>query len=190
MPWAQIASIGSKILGGVKTASAFLKANPAIGTAASFLANKSQTDSSYQRAMRDMKKAGLNPILAGKLGGAQSAVMGDLGQTSNTARQIDVTETKTKQEIENMKEDLVTKVSENVLKQGIADFLKTEQGKKLIPTLAAGGNALNPVTALMRWFTGPSGTELDGQLDNPKEVIKGVERVIKINRAPDFYPKD
>ena len=92
--WAQIASVGSKILAGAKTAGAFLKANPYIGTAASFMANKSQTDSAYQRSMRDMRKAGLNPILAGKLGGAQSAVMGDLGQTSNTARQIDVTESK------------------------------------------------------------------------------------------------
>jgi len=74
-------------------------AGPVLGSVASGLFSaKSASDNrdfqeemsntSYQRAMKDMRKAGLNPILASKLGGASTppgamAQIPDLGQSLN-----------------------------------------------------------------------------------------------------------
>ena len=59
--------------------------HPWAGTAIKARWDKKQTDTAYQRTMADMKKAGLNPILAAKLGGAASAVMEPLGGVINSA---------------------------------------------------------------------------------------------------------
>lgn len=52
-----------------------------------------QSRTQYQRAVADMKRAGLNPMLSAKLGGnaamqGASASMPDLGQTINTSKQV------------------------------------------------------------------------------------------------------
>jgi hypothetical protein len=87
------------IMGGLKAAaSAFstsklgaaaIKAAPSIlGNAASTAFNKRQVDTSYQRTMKDMRKAGINPLLAGKVGPIGSAQAADFGATLSSARQI------------------------------------------------------------------------------------------------------
>jgi hypothetical protein len=91
------------IIGGIKAAAsafsasklggAVLKAAPAVlGNVASTAFNKQQVDTSYQRTMKDMRKAGINPLLAGKVGPIGSAQAADFGGTLSTARQIGVQE--------------------------------------------------------------------------------------------------
>jgi hypothetical protein len=189
--WGKIISTAATWLGSAGKAgkvSAYLKANPWVGDVASYAIQRRDTNRAHRRQMTDLKRAGINPILSAKLGGAATPTMASMGQTMNTARQIDQTEKTTNAQVEKLKEEVAGLTSENVLKQAIADFYKTEQGKKLIPTKAAGGSTLNPVNAIMTWITGPSGTEPPTKY--PEKVLNGIKRTIELQSDPEWYPND
>ena len=77
---------GSSLVGGMLGSKGAKKQNIAneIATAKQMAFQERMSNTSYQRGMTDMKKAGLNPILAGKLGGA-STPAGASFQSQNTA---------------------------------------------------------------------------------------------------------
>lgn len=61
------------LLGGASLVGGMLQNKAAKSAAARQMAfQKEMSDTSYQRGMEDMKNAGLNPILAGKMGGAST----------------------------------------------------------------------------------------------------------------------
>jgi len=150
------------IIGGIKAAaSAFsasklggaaLKAAPALlGNVASTAFNKQQVDSSYQRTMRDMRKAGINPLLAGKVGPIGSAQAADFGGTLSSARQIGVQEN----QLESNVAEAVARIqlmSEQEKSQLIDNNIKSilEQYYKLNPNAAVwkdlGGKPMDKIT--------------------------------------------
>ena len=154
----------SAIIGGIKAAaSAFgasklggaaLKAAPAIlGNVASTAFNKSQVDTSYQRTMRDMRKAGINPLLAGKVGPIGSSLAADFGGTLSTARQIGNQETQTlanidqiAQQIENMSDQEKAQEIDNKLKEIL--LKKFEEQPDLYIWKTLGGNLTNPTSMI------------------------------------------
>lgn len=123
-----------QMIGGV---SKFLKVNPWVGTAASYAIQRRDTNSAHQRQMRDLKKAGINPILSAKLGGAQTPTMGDMGQTMNTARQIDQTQKLTDSQIEKIDQEIENLIATENLTDEQANNTRQltekikQEGKKL-----------------------------------------------------------
>lgn len=112
-------------------------AAPLIGGALSFLggerANRQNVDLSntaYQRSMADMRKAGLNPILAGKLGGASTPIMQNtMAPAVSSAMQMRQTESNVglQEQQGRVAHAQVQKISEEILSIPIARNLTAEQ---------------------------------------------------------------
>lgn len=160
---------------------------------------REMSNTAWQRAMADMRVAGLNPILAAKVGpattpGGAQANMPDLGATMNSAQSVQVQQEQTDANVQKIKEEINGIKSENVKKQAVADYLQTEEGKKIAPMLTTGDSPFNPVTSIMTWFKGETGTDdpahkvLD-TMGYGERVVRGVWRILQMSAPPGWYPE-
>lgn len=94
------------ILGGIGKVTNFLKTNPWVGTAVKYGVERRDMNRAHRRQMTDLKRAGINPILSAKLGGANTPTMEGLGQVQNTARQIDQTENLTDAQVQKIEKEI------------------------------------------------------------------------------------
>ena len=159
---------------------------------------REMSNTAWQRAMSDMKTAGLNPILAAKVGpattpGGAQANMPDLGATMNSAQSVQVQQEQTDANVQKIKEEINGIKSENVRKKAVADYLETPEGKQIVPMLTTGDSPFNPVTSVMSWFKGETGTDdpahkvLD-TMGYGERVVRGVWRILQMSAPPGWYP--
>lgn len=95
--------VGKHIIGSstaTSTIGNYLKKNPYMGSALKYGIERRDMNRAMRRQYSDLRAAGINPILAGKLGGAQTPTMEGIGQLSNESRGHDYKEPLSKAQIE------------------------------------------------------------------------------------------
>ena len=157
----------------------FLKANPWVGTAASYGMQRRDANRAHQRQMHDLRKAGINPILSAKLGGAQTPQMGDMGQTMNTARQIDQTEKLTDAQVQQI-DEAINKLDAEIaqIEHGTVTTMQKNEITNMIlkvyrkfPELPAWKETFKGTTP-KDWLSSATFTEYLELSKNLKDVIK------------------
>ena len=153
-------------------------ATPLIGAGFSYLGgeranrqNVELSNTAYQRSMADMRKAGLNPILAGKLGGASTPVMQNTMQPA-VASAMQMRQTESNVGLQDTQQELnkeqVKEVAERIVGMPQARMLVAQQIQQVSALVVQIGQQIELTKKQMDLV----GSQTEGvQLDNQQKAI-------------------
>lgn len=153
-------------------------AAPLVGAGLSFLGgeranrqNVELSNTAYQRSMADMRKAGLNPILAGKLGGASTPVMQNTMQPA-VASAMQMRQTESNVGLQDTQQELnkeqVKEVAERIVGMPQARMLVAQQIQQVSALVVQIGQQIELTKKQMDLV----GSQTEGvQLDNQQKAI-------------------